>query len=73
MQHCHATGPVLARIAADRLLGKSLPQITDELNHDMHLSPARGGRWSVSTVRNYQIEAARRLRVSMNLTQRRAH
>lgn len=68
----HVSGKTLAKIAADRLLGKSLPQIAEELNRDPECKPARGHKWSVSTVRSYQLEAGRRLRVPMRLTKRRA-
>lgn len=65
-------GRLLAKIAADRLVGKSLPQIAEELNRDEHFHPARGDVFSVSTVRAYALEAGRRLRVPMKLTKRRA-
>lgn len=68
----HASGAVLAKIATGRLLGKSLPQIAEELNRDPRYKPARGARWSVSTVRAYQVEAGRRLRLPMRLTARRS-
>lgn len=65
-------GRLLAKIAADRLCGKSLPQITEELNKDKSFKAARGGEFNVSTVRSYAMEAGRRLRVPMKLTKRRA-
>jgi hypothetical protein len=70
--HTNVSGEVLVKVASARLAGKSLPQIAEELNRDAHLKPARGGRWSVSTVRSYALEAGRRLRMEMNLTTRRA-